>query len=219
MSKPSGTHVLCKLRQTIGMSQAEFAELLGVSKSTIVAIEAPSGRLRLSHRLAQLIQDETDVSVDWLLANDLKAPMVDAGGDPYTAGSFEAARPRPETYADWGPTDDAESFVVLFYLMLLEATRRGKGDRFASRAIYKLREAAFGILPADWADKHAEEIGQAYGRCLDRVRGGKPFDLAEYRPLIRDALAEYAAFYAKGNASQAEAPGPGRRVKRGRKSI
>jgi hypothetical protein len=55
------------------MTQGEFAEFVGRKGITIRSIE--TGKLSLSRRLATLIADVTGVDRDWLLANDLKAPV------------------------------------------------------------------------------------------------------------------------------------------------
>lgn len=77
-------HVLVALRDVILISQPDFAELVGVSASTIQSIELNNGRLKLSAKLAERISRETAVNVDWLLENDPKAPPVANNGEPYS---------------------------------------------------------------------------------------------------------------------------------------
>lgn len=55
------------------MNQGEFAELVGRKAITVRSIE--TGKLALSQRLATLIADVTGADRDWLLSNDLKAPI------------------------------------------------------------------------------------------------------------------------------------------------
>lgn len=70
------------LRRKLGIQQGEFAVRVGLSRRTIQEIEygAP-----LSWKSAKAISDAFNVSAEWLMANDLKAPMVDAiEGNPWS---------------------------------------------------------------------------------------------------------------------------------------
>ena len=63
------------LRRELGLQQGEFAERVGLSRRTIQELEygAP-----LTWKSAKAISDTFNVSLEWLMANDLNAPIVDA---------------------------------------------------------------------------------------------------------------------------------------------
>src|ERR1700736_19963 len=70
------------LRRELGLQQGEFAKRVGLSRRTIQENEygAP-----LSWKSAKAISDAFNVSQEWLMANDLNAPMVDAiHGNPWS---------------------------------------------------------------------------------------------------------------------------------------
>ena len=79
--KPSPLrHVLAVLRLKIELGQKEMAALASCSRATIQAVEL--GHLKLSESLALRISLETGVEINWLLRNDLTAPIrvsADAG--------------------------------------------------------------------------------------------------------------------------------------------
>ena len=81
-------HVLAILRQMLGLTQAEFAKLVGVARSSIVSIECNNGRLGLSRKLARNISELCGVSCEWLTRNDLFSPPVTPDGRPYSAAVF-----------------------------------------------------------------------------------------------------------------------------------
>lgn len=66
-------HNLARLREELGISQTVLAQWIGRSWSAIKAIE--TGKLALSPELAALIASTTGTDKNWLLANDLSAPM------------------------------------------------------------------------------------------------------------------------------------------------
>jgi DNA-binding XRE family transcriptional regulator len=66
-------HNLARLREELGISQTDLAQWIGRSWSAIKAIE--TGKLALSPELAALIASTTGTDKNWLLANDLSAPM------------------------------------------------------------------------------------------------------------------------------------------------
>lgn len=91
-------HVLAILRETIGLKQPGFAELLKVSLSAVQSVEV--GRLKLSVKLAETISFETGADIGWLLGNDPTKPLTDRNGQPYSVATFEnvqAERARPKT--------------------------------------------------------------------------------------------------------------------------
>ena len=70
------------LRRELGFQQGEFSKRVGLSRRTVQEIEygAP-----LSWKSAKAISDAFNVSKEWLMANDLNAPMVDAiHGKPWS---------------------------------------------------------------------------------------------------------------------------------------
>jgi len=68
-------HVVAWIREAIGLTQSEFAHLIGASRDTIQSIELV--RLTLSERFAYKIAEETGISPRWLLANKLGNPPPD----------------------------------------------------------------------------------------------------------------------------------------------
>jgi transcriptional regulator with XRE-family HTH domain len=81
-------HTLAVLRTTIGKSQKEMADLLGCSTRSIQAIEL--GQLKLSDKLAQMAISKAGVDIQWLMENDVSAPIVCAAdGGPYTKDTFD----------------------------------------------------------------------------------------------------------------------------------
>jgi DNA-binding XRE family transcriptional regulator len=61
------------LRRELGLMQGEFADRVGLSRRTIQENEY---RAPLSWKSAKAISDTFNVSQEWLMANDLNAPMV-----------------------------------------------------------------------------------------------------------------------------------------------
>src|ERR1700747_584422 len=66
-------HNLARLRQELGLTQAALGGLIGRSQATIKAIEI--GKLALSEDLATLISVVLGTDKQWLLDNDLSAPV------------------------------------------------------------------------------------------------------------------------------------------------
>jgi transcriptional regulator with XRE-family HTH domain len=70
------------LRRKLGLQQREFADRVGLSRRTIQEVEYGTP---LSWKSAKAISDIFNVSEEWLMANDLNAPMVDAiDGKPWS---------------------------------------------------------------------------------------------------------------------------------------
>jgi transcriptional regulator with XRE-family HTH domain len=82
-------HVLAILRKTIGkeMTQKELARILNRAPVTIQKIEL--GERPLVASLAEEISQQTGVSLEWLMKNDVSESIVDQRGAPYTKQSFE----------------------------------------------------------------------------------------------------------------------------------
>jgi len=88
--KPSPLkHTLAILRHAIGpdMTQKEMARLVKRSPVTIQKIELL--KLPLAESLGLEIAYRTGVKVDWLMKNDINAPIVDSDLQPYTRETFE----------------------------------------------------------------------------------------------------------------------------------
>ena len=80
-----------KLDYKLGiLGQAQFAEMIGWSVCKLQNIE--TGRTKLNEELARKLFNETHISPEWLLANDPKAPLVSALGEPYTREMFDRAQ-------------------------------------------------------------------------------------------------------------------------------
>ncbi len=85
-------HPLAVLRQVIGLSQMEMADVGGCSRGAIQSIEL--GRLAWGEELAMRIADGTNASLTWLLRGDAKAPVVTEEGEPYQKEFYEMAQGR-----------------------------------------------------------------------------------------------------------------------------
>jgi putative transcriptional regulator len=99
MRRPSTKYKVGQLRARLNefekprpVDQKGFADLIGTTKHTVVSLEV--GRLKLSRELAWRIARETGVYLDWLLDDDLKSPIVNYEGRPYTQKDFTQARKR-----------------------------------------------------------------------------------------------------------------------------
>ena len=64
--KKTPNPVLPWLRETLGLTQSQLANLIGAAQSTIQAVEL--GRLPLSERFAWAISQNIGVDAHWLLA-------------------------------------------------------------------------------------------------------------------------------------------------------
>lgn len=89
-------HSVAVLRTTIGLGQKEFADLIGVSASTVQSIELGANkaghyRLKLGEKLAHRICLETDADLGWLLAGVPTAP-IRPDESPLTKETFERFR-------------------------------------------------------------------------------------------------------------------------------
>ena len=83
-------HPLAVLRQVIGISQKELADIIGRSSSAIQAIELR--KLNLSEDLAAKIEEATGVSANWLLSGDVNRPIENSLGASYLKDDYELAR-------------------------------------------------------------------------------------------------------------------------------
>jgi hypothetical protein len=103
----------------------------------------------LDEGLATKLLTETHISPEWLLANDLKAPLVSAKGEPYTLEMFHRAQ--------------AEK-------------KKGKGFFFQGHPYFRLTNAIgfcaqlFAILESASAQKQYFMAAYKVGRALDSLR-------------------------------------------------
>lgn len=97
-----------KLRKTLGLSQRDFGERLGVTDSAISIIE--SGRRNITEQMEKAICREFNVNYDWLKYGE--GEMLDA---------------LPETLVDElaqeFSLDDLDRRIILGYLQLSESDR------------------------------------------------------------------------------------------------
>jgi len=98
MRHSSQKHNVARLRVFLNKSekldQAQFANMIGWPVGKLQNIEA--GRTKLNEELATKLLIETHISPEWLLTNDLKAPLVSASGSPYTLEMFHRAQAEKE---------------------------------------------------------------------------------------------------------------------------
>lgn len=87
MRRSPKRHPLATLRLTLGLTQKELGDLVGVAAVTIKKIE--TGQLGLSGKLAEHIAKVTNVDEEWLVSGDPKGEIVAEDGSLYTRGHFE----------------------------------------------------------------------------------------------------------------------------------
>jgi transcriptional regulator with XRE-family HTH domain len=100
----------------IGVSQSEFATLVGCSAHTIQAIE--NGRLRVSHALEARIFVETGASTHEIIKGRRGKP-IDQNGQPYSSDFYQSWKTRKKSY-------DRSSALRDFEALLADAARCGK---------------------------------------------------------------------------------------------
>jgi DNA-binding XRE family transcriptional regulator len=98
------------LRTIIGITQKEMAEILECSPATVQAIEL--GKLKMSLKLAGNLFNQTSVSLDWLMEDDVSKPATDYEDHPYTKETFEMQQ--AVLFAP--PQDSSEVRRSLFYV-------------------------------------------------------------------------------------------------------
>lgn len=130
MRRSSEKHNVARLRVLVGEKQESFAAQVGCSVHTLRSIE--SGRLKLSEELARRISAATDVDLDWLRRNDLKAePCVANSRFPYTRSAFDNAQAQrrigtPDFIATIAPDYLLASYGQL-RAIISDAAKRGEG--------------------------------------------------------------------------------------------
>jgi transcriptional regulator with XRE-family HTH domain len=159
-------HPLALLRQVIGTSQKELADVLGKSAATVQAIELR--KLALSEDLAAKIENETGVSADWLLAGDVTRPIENSSGAIYLKDDYELARAKrskPAAHIDEADMD------MCHLVGLLNGERLGQVFAAAMRAKPSKFQVAMFL-----ADRWLQEMEQKFGKPGD--------DYLEYRSRV-----------------------------------
>jgi transcriptional regulator with XRE-family HTH domain len=159
-------HPLAVLRQVIGKSQKEMAELVGKTAATIQAIELK--KLNLSEDLAAKIEEETGVSAAWLLDGDVNRPIRNRFGASYLTDDYELARAKRSKL----PAHiDALSMASCHVMGLQNGERLARVFAAAMRAKPSKFQVAMFL-----ADKWLEEMEQKFGKPAD--------DYLEYRSRV-----------------------------------
>jgi transcriptional regulator with XRE-family HTH domain len=153
------------VRNEIGVTQQEFADLISKSRMTIQSLEL--GKLALSEKLALLISAKTGVSASWLLGNDPASPIVDMDGRPWTKESFEKragqAIESDGSFTVTIPYEQAPRSILYFHMLdlisnlwptYLSAVRSGKREILE----FRLSEFIKGAREAFGVDRRADEI-------------------------------------------------------------
>jgi transcriptional regulator with XRE-family HTH domain len=159
-------HPLAVLRQIVGITQKELANLVGKSAATVQAIEL--GKLALSEELAAKIENQTGVSSDWLLDGDVTRPIENALGASYLKDDYELARAKNSKLP---AAVDETSMEMCHVAGLLNGERLGH-----------IFAAAMGAKPSKFhvlmflAHQWLEEMEQKFGKPSD--------DYLEYRSRV-----------------------------------
>jgi transcriptional regulator with XRE-family HTH domain len=212
-------HVLVKLRRELNdLRQKELADIVGCSTSTIKRIEL--GNLKLSRRLARKLSEALGVSMNYLLANDLRKRPVTDSGEPWTREIYDRLPGR-----SWRNLDPYERVWKLLYSgMLISRFQEYWGMincvpnplEAAWKLSKKLEKAYVAFLreypPAFAVLKHAQNeppfkpVAKKYEVTKRSLKEGYPRDYAprlELKTLIEDVreLAE-----AEESAREANSP-------------
>jgi transcriptional regulator with XRE-family HTH domain len=159
-------HPLAVLRQIVGITQKELANLVGKSAATVQAIEL--GKLALSEELAAKIENQTGVSSDWLLDGDVTRPIENALGASYLKDDYELARAKSSKL----PAHVDETSMEMCHVAgLLNGERLGRILAAAARVEPSKFQVAM-FLANQWL----EEMEQKFGKPSD--------DYLEYRSRV-----------------------------------
>ena len=113
---------LSQLRRQAGLTQAEMARRLGISKSAVSMYECGNREPELE--LLQAMADLFGVGVDALLGRE--DPLVN--GDPELTEYLEALRDRPELRMLFSTTRNATKEDIEKTVRIIEALRGGNAD-------------------------------------------------------------------------------------------
>jgi transcriptional regulator with XRE-family HTH domain len=105
------------VREELGLSRQEFADLIGKSDATVSSLE--NGRLQLSERTALAIHKKTGVRMTWLLTGDPNTPPVNIEGKPWTKEDYEKGA--FEFHHLDNPTEEVAKTFATFYNAVLES--------------------------------------------------------------------------------------------------
>jgi transcriptional regulator with XRE-family HTH domain len=190
MRKSSERHPLAVLRRIIGMNQPEFAEMVGLSESTIAKIE--SLRLPLSPENAILIASQTGCSSTWLAAGDPEAPpratfsITEEGEEPepndryssypFTLETFQYVRALRQKGGMIEGVEDPAYMVVADSIQELlralhRATKAGKTE-YAHIKLYNLVQSMTKDLGASdpWDDDFVDYLEQVLDSVVELTR-------------------------------------------------
>ena len=117
------SEMLSSLRKQNGLTQAELAARLGISKSAVSMYECGNREPELE--LLQAMADCFQVSVSALLGRQ-EEPLVN--GDPALTEYLEALRDRPEMRMLFSVTKNATREDVEAAVRIIEALRAGNAD-------------------------------------------------------------------------------------------
>ena len=148
-------HKLARLRLFLNLGQKEMADLAGCSRRAIQSVELRT--LKLSEELARKISNETGIAVDWLLENDLKAPLTSVRLGPFRIEDYNETR----ALRDLGAPSMAGLFTMAW------------GGEPMTIALYAWMRAIFATKDGDIAlwktGKFVEKLAERYGHNRDVV--------------------------------------------------
>jgi DNA-binding XRE family transcriptional regulator len=194
MRAPARKHVLCILREILGLTQKQLGQLVGAARPTIQAIELE--RLPLSDHLAQRISEETGIGIHWLRANDLRRRPVNRSSRPYSIKDFSLAQTgvfRGTYFVELMPM-----VVVLGAYAKLRAIVEALNYNEATRGVFTLKlEQAVLELEGCITDPAARKEyfarrGKSYSGSLDDAIRLIRTDLAHLLQAKRDAARQNA---------------------------
>lgn len=143
--KPLYARRVAELREFTGMSQVQFAAMLGVSRETIISVE--NGRNRLSRGLAKRFRFGAGVDDSELL--DGRRMLLDMDGNPYSADSFRRWQDQYPELKDGTQKSERDRLALASFdflkswieLIFIAATRSGVGGRNRFPNVLKSLEA------------------------------------------------------------------------------
>ena len=174
-------HTLAVLRSFLRLTQKEMADIVECSTPTIQAIEL--GKLNLSEKLGVTLATKTGVSLDWLMQNDVTAPVVDRSGETYTKEAFESIR--AHDFADlhriFPEYFNADTIAGLCTAMVMRTLLIGHRHARTDITAYRLGRAIKGVLDLD---KQSEYLN------LQRKWEERLKDAAENRATVEEVVQE-----------------------------
>ncbi len=182
-TKSKGNAGLWELRRILGMTQGQFAELIGSSKDTVASWDA--GRNRLSRWAAWRIAFATGVNEESLLEGKgpptVRVPVV--GERPYPAEDFARHQKIQKRAVEVSAKEDLKNCEGTLGL-IFKAAMAGSG-------VVRRRRRVLGVLQSfkEWSDGVREDfdLGGAIDQELDRRRGkvGMKLSYGQWRQIAR----------------------------------